>query len=176
MLVDYFGCRMRNARTSTTSSDEDYGFAPREGGSSPIPWRATTSMLSWRLWKATISVQSSSSSVSSSATREGSGSYRAYELPSAAPSKLTPSKENDESIRIHIRFPEWVKRIAADQEKQPRSKYREARRVRDREVHFPSAEMIRLSEGLARKEAFRQHMMLGKMGRCPIIPPKQFFR
>ena len=164
-LDDYFGCRVRNARTFTTSSDEDYGFASREGGSSTTTWRATTSMLSSRLWKATTSVQSTSAA----ASRKGSGSYRVSGQHSAAPSNFSPSEESDESIRIQIRFPEWVKRIAVDQEKN-RLKYREARGVRDSEVYSPTMEMIRISEATARNEAYLQYSALVKMGRLSVIP------
>ena len=168
------GC-MRNASTSTTSSGEDDGFASREGSASSTTWRATTTMLT-SMWKATPSVQSPSSSLPSSASREGSGSYRVYETPSAAPSKATPSIGEDyDDIRMHIRFPAWLRKIAAEQEKKPRSKYREARRVRTEEVYFPSAEMIRLCEVRAREEAFRQHTSLVKMGRRPDISFKRFF-
>ena len=159
---------MRNASTSTTSSGEDDGFASRKGSPSST-WRATTTMLT-SMWKATPSVQSTSSSLPSSATREGSGSYRVFGTPSAAPSRVTPSiGEDDDHIRMHVRFPAWLRKIAAEQEKKPRSKYREARRVRAEEVYFPSAEMIRLCEARAREEAFRQHTSLVKMGRRPDI-------
>jgi hypothetical protein len=195
---------LASRKGSSSSATSSFDLATRKGSSttsvqpssiskesssmqSSSMWKATTSVLSSGMWKVSTVIQSSCS-LDDLAPRGSLSPMR--QLPclwnksfvpghqNATPSKSKHSDESADYIRMHVHFPEWVKRQAARHEKQFSLGIIQGgtqRKARDHEVHFPSEEVIRFSEVQARNEAHLQYQSLVKIGKCPVIPRNKFF-